>query len=370
MILVFFVGLTIMVSGESISDVCNIAYLNIVCNIIGGIMMCVGVYLFIKKAEEKNELKLLSGQMTSKEEYEKELDVLRSVEKALHDNGKILFVLKENQKEIVDMISSKGAINSNIVSLKGFIEDNFSSLNEIEKRNTENVNTLITNTNEICTQISKITEAHSTDMKNLLSTIKSVENVIKKERDLICKSLDSILSESHESRVNLGVLHADNEEMLKQMCAELTKMDKNIKNVFGMLQEYIVKIQEVNCNATNLLGIIDQRIANINMLPEEISEYIEDLISKFEKTSEAIQSNYRYLSEDIKDQDKGRTKKFNSIMNEIRDTVEDNNGEMVEEIKKLASQYAEFEKIISTIVEQMSHMAEEDIKVMKGFLNG
>ena len=44
--------------------------------------------------------------------------------------------------------------------------------------------------------------------------------------------------------------------------------------------------------------------------------------------------------------------------------------EMVEEIKKLAKQYEQFEQLISSIVEQMSHIAEEDIKVMKGFLNG
>ena len=52
----------------------------------------------------------------------------------------------------------------------------------------------------------------------------------------------------------------------------------------------------------------------------------------------------KHLSEDIEDQEKDRTKKFNSIMGEIRDTLEDNNEEMTEEIKKLAGQYAEFEK--------------------------
>ena len=43
---------------------------------------------------------------------------------------------------------------------------------------------------------------------------------------------------------------------------------------------------------------------------------------------------------------------------------------MAEEIKKLSDQYTAFESMISAIVEEMSHMAEEDIKVMKGFLNG
>lgn len=84
----------------------------------------------------------------------------------------------------------------------------------------------------------------------------------------------------------------------------------------------------------------------------------------------AIQSDYKNLADDIEDQEKARTKKFNSIMTEIRDLSEESNEEMAEEIKKLAEQYESFEKMISAIVDQMSHMAEEDIKVMKGFLNG
>ena len=57
-------------------------------------------------------------------------------------------------------------------------------------------------------------------------------------------------------------------------------------------------------------------------------------------------------------------------MNEIRDNAEEYNEEMSEEMKRLSNQYTAFEKTIFAIVEQMSHMAEEDIKVMKGFLNG
>ncbi len=72
------------------------------------------------------------------------------------------------------------------------------------------------------------------------------------------------------------------------------------------------------------------------------------------------------MSEDIEEQETKRTEKYKSIM----DTTETSNEEMIEEIKKLSGQYASFEKMINTIVENMSHMAEEDIKVMKGFLNG
>ena len=72
----------------------------------------------------------------------------------------------------------------------------------------------------------------------------------------------------------------------------------------------------------------------------------------------------------MKDEEKKRTKLFNQIMNEIRENTEDSNSAVETRIEKLSGQYQEFERLISAIVEQMTHISEEDIKVMKGFLNG
>ena len=260
-------------------------------------------YILLKNEEKKkNELKILAEKLAGKEEHEMELSVLRSVEKVMLENSKILSALEENQKETIKLISCQGVINGNIVSLRTDITDYFSSLKEdIKSQNTQNVKVL---------------------------------------------------------------------EILNQMSVSLTKMDENMEIVNGLLQARVDKMNEVNCDAINSLKSIEQRIDNINKLPDEIAESIEELISNFGKTIEVIQRDFNYLSEDIEEQEKDRTKKFNLVMNEIRDAIEDNNEEMAEEIKKLTGQYTEFEKVISSIVEQMSHMAEEDIKIMKGFLNG
>lgn len=148
----------------------------------------------------------------------------------------------------------------------------------------------------------------------------------------------------------------------KEIIAWETSIDG--RNSANYTIDILDKLQ-LQANIVESLKAIDQRIVGINILPHEISESVDTLIAKFGNTIENIQTSYENLAEDIEEQEKARTKKFNSIMSEIRDATEGSNEEMVEEIEKLADQYAGFEEVITTIVEQMSHMAKEDIKVMK-----
>lgn len=53
MIILFFVGLIIMASAGSVSDISNIIYLHLVCNVIGGIMMGGSTFFFFKEEERK-----------------------------------------------------------------------------------------------------------------------------------------------------------------------------------------------------------------------------------------------------------------------------------------------------------------------------
>lgn len=194
------------------------------------------------------------------------------------------------------------------------------------------------------------------DAEKILGAIKNVEKILEEEKPLINDAIEE--------------LHKDNKELMIKVEDSLSKSINNTIDVLDKLQLPANQVEKANATIVESLKAIDQRIVGINTLPQEISESVDTLIAKFGITIENIQTGYKNLAEDIEDQEKGRTKKFNSIMKEIRDAAEESNEEMVEEIKKLAGQYAMFEKMITTIVEQMSHMAEEDIKVMKGFLNG
>lgn len=305
MIIVFWVGIIIMVSGGAISDVCNVVYINMICNIVGGIMMGSSAYFIIKSEEKrKNELKLLLENLAGKEEHENEIKVLLSIETLLQEHRESITVSLDNH---------------------------FSSLEK-----------------EIVNQNDKLAVSRMSQINELIGHINKkpfINDAIKE-------------------------LHKDNTELMIKVEDSLSKLIKNTIEILDKLQLQANHAEKEIATIVEFSKAIDQRIVGINILPQEISESVDTLIEKFGNTIENIETNYKNLTEDIEDQEKDRTKKFNSIMKEIRDSSEESNEEMTEEIKKLADQYAMFEKMITTIVEQMSHMAEEDIKVMKGFLNG
>lgn len=318
MIIAFFVGLIIMVSGGAVSDVCNVVYINVICNIVGGIMMGSSTYYIIKSDKKmKNELKLLLEKLAGKEEHENEIKVLLSIETLLQEHNKIISIIEQDQKRVINIVGDNSVMKESIEIIKASLDNHFSSLEK-----------------EIVNQNDKLTVSRMSQINELIGHIN-----------------------------NLSVNNAkDAEKILGAI--------KNTIDVLDKLQLQANQVEKVNTTIVESLKAIDQRIVGINILPQEISESVDTLIAKFENTIENIQTGYKNLTEDIEEQEKGRTKKFNSIMNEIRDAAEESNEEMAEEIKKLAEQYTMFEKMITTIVEQMSHMAEEDIKVMKGFLYG
>lgn len=358
MIIVFFVGLIIMVSGGAISDVCNVVYINVICDIVGGIMMGSSTYYIIKSEEKmKNELKLLLEKLAGKEEHESEMKVLLSIETLLQEYSKIISIIEQDQKRVINIVGDNSVMKESIETIKVSLDNHFSSLEkEIVNQNDKLAVSRMSQINELIGHINNLSVNNVKDAEKILGTIKNVEKILKVEKPLIHDAIEE--------------LHKDNTELTVKVEDSLSKLIKNTIDVLDKLQLRANQVEEVNTTIVESLKAIDQRIVGINILPQEISESVDTLIAKFGNTIENIQTGYKNLTEDIEDQEKGRTKKFNSIMNEIRDAAEESNEEMAEEIKKLAEQYTMFEKMITTIVEQMSHMAEEDIKVMKGFLNG
>jgi len=201
-----------------------------------------------------------------------------------------------------------------------------------------------------------MTEIIPASAQNLRNAVENTEKSIKDESAKLYNAVD--------------ILHIDYTEFRRQEENDFAIVIETTTSLSEKLQIQANHLEELKNEIIETLRSIEQRIEGVNLLPGEISESVERLITKFEKTVDNIQSDYKNLADDIEDQEKARTKKFNSIMTEIRDSSEESNEEMTEEIKKLAEQYDSFEKMISAIVDQMSHMAEEDIKVMKGFLNG
>jgi len=103
---------------------------------------------------------------------------------------------------------------------------------------------------------------------------------------------------------------------------------------------------------------------------ETLAEVCETLTDKFQKLVDFGQKQYRNITDDINGQVKNSSKNLKSLMDEIRDSSNDSNEEMTTKIAELAKQYESFKEFLSQMMERMDHMAEEDIKTIKGFLNG
>lgn len=358
MIIVFFVGLIIMVSGGAISDACNVAYINMICNIVGGIMMGSSAHYFTKSEEKrKNELKRMLENLAGKEEHENEMKVLSSIETLLQEYSKIISIIEQDQKRVINIVGDNSVIKESIETINASLDNHFSSLEkEMVNQNDKLAVSRKSQIDELIGHINNLFVNNAKNAEKMLGAIKNVEKILEVEKPLINHAIEE--------------LHQDNTELMAKVEDSLSKLIKNTIDVLDKFQLQVNQVEKANTAIVESLQAIDQRIIGINILPQEISESVDTLIEKFGNTIENIQIDYKNLAEDLEDQEKDRTKRFNSIMNEIRDAAEESNEEMVEEIKKLADQYAMFEKMITTIVKQMSHMAEEDIKVMKGFLNG
>lgn len=358
MIILFFVGLIIMASAGSISDISNITYLYLVCNVIGGIMMGGSTFFFFKAEErKKNELKLLVGNLSGKEEHENEINILNAIEKVLQEYRETLRTINENQGKIIAGVCDNSEIKDCITAINEMLKECFDSLEK-----------------QVATQDSKTAEAVTEKICNLIKCVETMTEMVpisaQNVRDAVENAEKSIKNESTKLCNAVDTLHIDYTEFKHQKENDFAVIIENMTSVSEKLQIQANHLEGLKTEIIDTLRCIEKRIEGVNLLPGEICESVERLIAKFEGTINSIQSDYKNLADDIEEQEKTRTKKFNSIMTEIRDSSEESNEEMTEEIKKLAEQYESFEKTISVIVDQMSHMAEEDIRVMKGFLNG
>lgn len=336
MIIVFFAGLIVMVSGSSVSEACNITYLNLICNIVGGIMMGSGAYCFIKEKEKKkDELILLAEKLVGKEDQEHEMNVLVSIETLLQEQSKVLSIIEEDQKRVIDIVGDSSEIADGVGTIKASLDNHFNLLKK---------------------EMNNLSEKNAKGFEKLSGVTKNVGQIIEAEKPLLNEAVET--------------LHKDNVALVAKTEDTLSQLIKNTADLLNIVQLQATEVLGEKNTIVEFLKTIDQRIERLNILPREISESVDELIARFGDSISSIQNDYKNLAEDLDDQEKNRTKKFSLIMNEIRDNAEEYNEEMSEEMKRLSDQYTAFEKTIFAIVEQMSHMAEEDIKVMKGFLNG
>ncbi|WP_026511925.1 hypothetical protein [Butyrivibrio sp. LC3010] len=182
MLIVFFAGLIIMASGSTLGNLCNIEYLSIVCNIIGGIMMGSGACYAVKYVENKrNELESRLEKMPGKEEHENNIRILSSIESLLKGHGETLAIIEQDQKKIISIVEDR----SEIKNIKKIIEDENSIINDaLERLKKDNIDSLTRIGDSLSDLINK-----SVGFSDKLTQL---SELIQKENTDIVESLQSI----------------------------------------------------------------------------------------------------------------------------------------------------------------------------------
>lgn len=239
------------------------------------------------------------------------------------------------------------------------------------------------------------------DIAEKVMTFSQAEN-IKKQIDVLCENqnsfrdtlvgLDRHLVEIEERYQQNAYKNSDGERNAKLILSSLSELKNGIETLLGnmsnqvssQLEKQVCEMQAVNQSIKDKGDIIykaskteTEHIDNVagkvelfNKLPIEILESADELIDKINKYIEDSSNKFEQLLDDLYESDKKRTDRSNKILNEIRDSNVENNEQIATQIGKLGEEYLQFQKIINSIVNQMTLMSEKDYEIMKGFING
>lgn len=239
------------------------------------------------------------------------------------------------------------------------------------------------------------------DIAEKVMTFSQAEN-IKKQIDVLCENqnsfrdtlvgLDRHLAEIEERYQQNAYKNSDGERNAKLILSSLSELKNGIETLLGnmsnqvssQLEKQVCEMQAVNQSIKDKGDIIykaskteTEHIDNVagkvelfNKLPIEILESADELIDKINKYIEDSSNKFEQLLDDLYESDKKRTDRSNKILNEIRDSNVENNEQIATQIGKLGEEYLQFQKIINSIVNQMTLMSEKDYEIMKGFING
>lgn len=335
-IICFFVGLILVVSGEEISLLTHISYLSLVCNIVGCSLMGYSTFVFWTRRNNETQcrnsilerINKLLDKMPGNVEYEQGIELIQ--------------ILCDRQNQCKDLVEELcGALKSfteyyvknspSNESLQSNVDAFIIELLEIKKT--------IGESNNI---ISKTIETQSNELKTLGCIIDSHGNSELENIKSLQSQMEKLQRGTHEDSILCNESLGKIERSIKHSCEEeAEKLDELLKVIAGMIH-----------------------------IPQEVSEQIERLIVVANNYTTNLTTKIEYLSEDLEEQDLKRMKNFDRMLDELRDYCEGNNEEIMEQIKVLSQQYLQFEKTVDVIVKKMTTMAESDIEVMKGFLNG
>lgn len=335
MLISFFLGIVILISGDEIGSLVGYEYVSLICNVVGVCFMAYGVngYLDGRREMLQCEKTVMDSLIDMSEKMVTASDVVTISEglKTVCDNQiKIETALMNVGKNVDKFMQTYTAATFSLEEKKKLVD--------ISQSVSDIVSLVGTESNKLCLM---------------------VEEQIKEVLTLN----NRLISFNDENNRNFDVIHSEIVTMEKSVM----DMDKRNAELLISQNEVVERASETEC--AQLEKVINT-ISGLNTLPQKLMENTDELSEKINNYILGVTNEIKYLMQDIEEQEKKRTKSFNNILQEISDSTAEHNEEVAEHIMNLGQQYVQFEKLVENLIRQITLMSESDYEVMKGFLNG
>lgn len=140
------------------------------------------------------------------------------------------------------------------------------------------------------------------------------------------------------------------------------------RSMHELLNQMNLSNQHLEKN-NDVIKQLEVEVSQLDRIPRELYEIADELAGKMSEKLGEEEKLLKGLCYCIEDENKNLVNRLNKSMGEIVESLDDYAGDMRENMEQIAQQYAEFQKITDSVIQQLTLMSDQDYEIMKGLLN-
>ena len=248
------------------------------------------------------------------------------------------------------------------------VEQSTEMYNEV-KELVQNEKKIIEQNNNMCEKLADIVAYKVVLEKNFVEE-KQISETLRNEVSERTKRIESSLCGISQLMETVNQNNVTLSDKLAEYNAQ--RMERNTE-----MYNQIKELAQSGEKAIEQLAVINDQIKQLEKIPDLLDDSLEDWNEKSDKLEGNMAERLESMCGNIEDNTERLMKAYKQniedLLNEIADVTdgtEENNKSMEIAIENLTVQFNEFKKLTETMIQQFTMMSEEDIKILKGLMNG
>ena len=211
------------------------------------------------------------------------------------------------------------------------------------------------------------------------TVLKDFRKTQQESEERILHSLDAVSSIPQHLNSFTEQTKQSLDEIIKQNDKVLTDVNTEFKSIIDRINKYAEDISEsLKDNLQKSVTSIEAcKNEIVTQVPSTTQKTAEIIIRTFDEVTNQLSTEISSLKDSIEDLIDDIGTKFSGMSRTVRDSMSGVSDELLSHeneiktcIETLATQYKEFERMNESIIEQMTLMSKNDLKVLKGLING